>query len=229
VLFQTLTHIAVTTLWVLPVVRARPAVLAAFAAGSGLLHLGLSHAFYLEWALRRGVIDGGPLGFLTWSIPTLAGAWACHLWQTRGARPPLGPLLLAGVVLSALGVGLSFLGETRTLPFVHRSGPIELWTMSQKSGALSYQVFSAGFSLVVYAAFVVACDLRGLALGVFRTLGGNALAAYILHGFVSYAVKPRFPRETTTLLVASLGCALAFGITYGILRVLEWRGWYLRL
>ncbi len=231
-LFQTLTHIAVTTLWVLPVVRARPAVLLAFATFSGLLHLGLSHAFYMEWALRRGVIDGGPLGFLTWAIPTLAGAWACELNRVRGPRGSLGPLLAAGTVLAVIGIALSFLGETRTLPFVHRTGPIELWTMSQKTGALSYQVFSAGFSLAVYALFVVACDLRGLKLGVFRTLGGNALAGYILHGFIMLVLKHEslgwFPK-TASMLVACLGCALAFGIAWGILRLLEWKGWYLRL
>src|SRR5262245_50622891 len=62
VTFQTLVHIAVTTLWVLPVVRARPGVLLAFAGGSALLHHAISRAWWLDFLLAKGVIDGGPLG-----------------------------------------------------------------------------------------------------------------------------------------------------------------------
>src|SRR5262245_31995861 len=68
--FQTLVHIGVTGLWVLPVLAAGPGTRVAFAALSGGLHLALSHAFYYAWvhAEPKG-IDGGPLGFLTWCIP----------------------------------------------------------------------------------------------------------------------------------------------------------------
>lgn len=226
-LFQTLVHIAVTTLWVLPVVRSRPAILWAFAAASGLLHLALSYAFYLAWTRTHRTIDGGLLGFLTWSIPTIAGAWACHVVSKVPAS--IRPLLAVGGALAVLGVGLSFLGDTRTLPFVHRpSATIDLWTMSQKTGALSYQTFAAGLSLLVYALFVVACDRRGLELGVFRTLGGNPLAGYLIHGLVLLIVKPRFPKDSS-LGVVLAGCALAFAITWGILKLLERRGLFLRL
>lgn len=230
-LFQTLVHIAVTTLWVLPVIRARPAVLLAFAAASGLLHLGLSHAFWLDWTRSHLTIDGGYLGFLTWTLPTLAGAWACHLSKS-GPRASLAPLVAAGLALSGLGIGLSLLGEASTLPFVHRPGvtaaSIDLWTMSQKTGSLSYQTFSAGLSLLVYAAFVVLCDLRGLTLGFFHTLGANPLAGYLLHGVVCVPLKPLFPKDSS-LLVVFAGCALSIAITWGILKVLERRGLYLRL
>jgi predicted acyltransferase len=230
-LFQTLVHIAVTTLWVLPVVRARPAALLLFAAASGLLHLGLSHAFWLDWTRHHTTIDGGYLGFLTWTIPTLAGAWACHLSKS-GPRASLTPLIAAAVALCALGVGLSLIGETSTLPFVHRPGvttaSIDLWTMSQKTGSLTYQTFAAGFSLLVYALFVVLCDLRGLALGFFHTLGANPLAGYLLHGLVCVLVKPLFPKDSS-LLVVFVGCALSVAITWGILKLLERRGLYLRL
>lgn len=230
--FQTLVHIAVTTLWILPVVRARPALLLAFAAASGLLHLGLSHAFYLEWTRTHLTIDGGLLGFLTWTLPALAGAWACHVLTASGPRGALRPLVGAGLALAALGIGLSFLGDTRTPPFVHRPGVtsdmVDLWAMSQKTGSLSYQTFSAGFSLLVYAAFVVACDLRGLALGFFGTLGANPLAGYLLHGLVCELLKPMFARDAH-LLVVLAGCGLSVAVTWGILKLLERRGLYLRL
>ena len=61
------------------------------------------------------------------------------------------------------------------------------WMMSQRAATLSYHIFGAGFSLVVYALFYVACDIWGWQLGLFRTLGTNALVGYILHGMVGDA------------------------------------------
>src|SRR5687767_14005560 len=49
--FQTLTHIAVTSLWVLPVIAAGPLVRIAFAAGSAGLFWYLSHQFYYTWVI----------------------------------------------------------------------------------------------------------------------------------------------------------------------------------
>ncbi len=47
-----------------------------FLFASAGLHLWLSSWFYLDWAWNRPVIDGGPLGFLSWTIPLLAGSLA---------------------------------------------------------------------------------------------------------------------------------------------------------
>lgn len=49
----------------------------AYLIASAALHLWLSSRFYVHWAWSPAVIDGGPLGFLTWSIPTLVGTFAC--------------------------------------------------------------------------------------------------------------------------------------------------------
>src|SRR5215510_2578999 len=71
-------------------------------------------------------------------------------------------------------------------PFVAPPDPSErqpnYWMMSQRSGSLSYQVFAAGFALGVFVLFHLACDRRGWRVGLFRTLGSNALAAYVLGG-----------------------------------------------
>jgi predicted acyltransferase len=76
--FQTLTHIAVTSLWILPVLQQSVAVRCGWMLISAALHVGLSYWFSFEWTHTPPFgIDGGPFGFLTWSIPALVGTLAC--------------------------------------------------------------------------------------------------------------------------------------------------------
>ena len=82
--FQALTHIAVTSLWVLPVIAGSGRARLGFGAVSGLAHLGLSAWFWYDLLQARRVIDGGPLGFLTWAIPTLAGSFAYDAVKEHG-------------------------------------------------------------------------------------------------------------------------------------------------
>jgi predicted acyltransferase len=82
--FQTLMHIAATTLWVLPVIRSGAATRVAFAVSSALLHLAASHFFYYDW-VQSGGIDGGVLGFLAWTLPVVTGSLACD--AVLAARP----------------------------------------------------------------------------------------------------------------------------------------------
>ena len=98
-LFQTLVHIAITSIWVLPVIAAGMWTRVLFLLASAGLHLWLSSWFYLHWAWNRPVIDGGPLGFLSWTIPLLAGSLAYD--AAARARRPAAPggqalLLVAG-------------------------------------------------------------------------------------------------------------------------------------
>jgi predicted acyltransferase len=105
--FQTLMHIAVTSLWVLPVIRASAGVRIAFAVVSALVHVVLSYWFNYIWVNTDPVgIDGGPLGFLTWTIPTITGTLACDA-MTTGAAPRLGRLCGWAGALMALGWVLS--------------------------------------------------------------------------------------------------------------------------
>lgn len=228
--FQTLVHIGVTSLWVLPVMASRSRVLVLFALASAALHLGLSWGFYYEFALRRPVIDGGPLGFLTWTIPLIAGALAYDTVASRGFRRSLAPLLGWGVVLMLLGYALSCLGTGVPIepPFVPPSRPVNLWTMSQRAGSVTYLTFSAGFSLVVYAVFLIACDLGSLRLGIFRTFGTNALAAYVLHEIVFSAVKPFVPKNAPGSYLA-VAVVLAIGLCYLFVRHLERQGVFIRM
>jgi hypothetical protein len=236
--FQTLVHIAITSLWVLPVVAMGPAVRLAFCLFSALLHLYLSRLFYFTWVWERPGIDGGPLGFMTWTIPLLAGTFAYDFVK---AAPPARSgikLLCWGIVLMFAGYGISCLGQSTTnadppswlaaAPFVEPDQPVNLWTMSQRSGSVSYLTFSAGFSLAVYALFVWLSDLGGLQIGMFRTLGSNALAAYIIHIWVMGLVKSCSPHDAPMwFALGSFGVMLL--ICYVFLRHLEKNGIYLKL
>jgi hypothetical protein len=128
-----------------------------------------------------------------------------------------------------LGYALSCLaGAPAALPFVRPDGPITLWSMSQRVGSVSYLTFSAGFSLAVYALFVVVCDRGGLRVGTFRVFGRNALAAYVLHGLVADAVKPYVPNDAPGWYVAA-GFLVYFGINELFVRNLEKNGIFFRL
>lgn len=246
--FQTLGHIAVTSFWVLPVIAASPRKRLAFAAGSGILHLALSYAFNYRWAnTPPNGVDGGPLGFLTWTIPLLAGSLACDAWRSDPGRTRLFFKLLGwGLAVMALGYGLSCLklapadmdgwrfqveagwGDP---PLVHadlKPPTNNLFTMSQRSGSITYLVFGAGFSLAVFALFVLASDIGRLRLGIFTTLGSNALAAYIIHGMVNTAVKPFVPRDSPLWWVVA-GLVISMGTCYLFLRSLEKNRLFLKL
>jgi hypothetical protein len=110
--FQTLMHIAVTSLWILPVLRLGPIWRILYMILSAAIHVGLSNAFYFDWVngYLHGVkdppsgIDGGNLGFLTWTIPTMIGTLACDAVMTPRSRLSiLAHLFGWGAVLMALG------------------------------------------------------------------------------------------------------------------------------
>jgi predicted acyltransferase len=232
--FQALVHIAVTGLFVLPVIAASGWKRWLFLIASAALHLLLSHEFYYEWIKTHRTIDGGVLGFLSWTIPTLAGALAYDIVAKRGVRAAVLRLvcwafvfMIAGYALScgnALARGQLWIEP----PFVRPSHPVDIWTMSQKSGAISYQAFGAGFSLLLFALFVGLCDGRGWRLGVFRTLGQNALLAYILHGFIAHHIGKLAPRDAP-LWAVLIVFTLFFALTWLTMRLLEKKGIYLKL
>jgi predicted acyltransferase len=254
--FQTLTHIAVASLWILPVIASRPLVRVAWALLSAALFFALSKWWYYDWVMQRPGIDGGPFGFLTWTIPIIAGTLAYDAMAPFIARisaggsadgpvrAPVGKLLAAGALVMALGYGLSCLNRVTPPnrvpgsapaagvfvepPFVPPSQPVNIWTMSQRAGSVPYLTFGAGFSLAVYALFVLACDVAPLQVGIFRTLGTNALVAYILHDLINLAIEPLAPKDSPLWYVfAALSVSVA--VCYLILRYLERHRIFLKL
>lgn len=251
--FETLTHIGLTTLFVLPVLAAPGWVRALYAAAAAALHVGLSLTFYYAWNLTEPVgIDGGPLGFLTWTIPVIAGTLA-HDWTasdpanpTSGARA----MVAVGVALMLLGYGLSCLNrvtppnrlpDSPTVadylahpPFVPPADKRQAetdrnyWTMSQRTGSVTYHAFAAGFALVVLAVFRVACDGWRLRWSYLDLLGRNALAAYLIHGVVGNTVEPFIPNDAPAAYVWS-AFAVYLGVTTLFLHYLDRHRLYLRL
>jgi hypothetical protein len=47
-------------------------------------------------------------------------------------------------------------------PFVMPTKPVNIWTMSQRAGSVSYLVFGGGFATALFAIFVCACDYAPL-------------------------------------------------------------------
>ena len=244
-MFQALVHIGLTGLWVLPVIAAAPLTRIAFMAASGAIHLILSYWFYFDWGQHTGILDGGQLGFLSWTIPTLLGSLAYDLMRSRGPMKALVPLFSWAAALMAFGYAISCLNAVNHVlhgggvgqgigrwfvepPFVPPIRPTDMWTMNQLAGSVSYTTFGAGFSLLLYAVFVILCDIGPFRLGVFRTFGSNALAAYLIHDFVQRAVAPWVPLDAS-LWYALLGFGVFFGLTYFLVRYLERREIYLRL
>ncbi|TWU10385.1 Acyltransferase family protein [Novipirellula galeiformis] len=106
--FQTLMHIAVTTLWILPVIAASTKVRILWVLGSAALHVLLSYWFNYEWVnTSPNGIDGGPLAFLTWSVPTMMGTFTCDAIVTNPDGAPRMRLLRWAVCLMALGYVMS--------------------------------------------------------------------------------------------------------------------------
>lgn len=258
--FQTLTHIALASLWVAPVIAAGTRWRLVYFLLSGVLHLVISYMGYYQWVHEYRGIDGGWLGFISWGMVVLAGSFAydfvypqapvdranpTSLASSNSAsgslpraniRLAMGRLVWWGVVLMVAGYGLSCLNRMtppnsglaseqwmnffNTPPFVLPTEPINLWTMSQRAGSVSYMTFSAGFCMVLFAVCMQLADGWGIRLGIFRTLGTNALAGYVIHLWVNETIEPFFPKDSP-ILYAFLGFTLSFFACYLILRSFE--------
>ena len=281
--FQTLMHIAATSLWILPVIATSWKTRLGYTALSALIHFVISWWFNFAWVQTSpGGIDGGPLGFFSWAVPTLCGTIACDVVRSSGTRAAT-RLTMAGLAVMLFGWALSMgtvlynvtpeqdavavasppaapatqrfpldpkkfppdpvipswerikswdgtLVEPPFVPppdFHHRR--LNYWMMSQRTCNLSYTIFSAGLSLVVYAFFLVVCDGMHLRVGLFRTLGTNSLAAYVLHDVAIWIVSPFVPNKTTSVLLVVAGYVAVTLIVYAACRFLEWKKWYLRV
>ena len=240
--WQALVHIGVTSLFVLPVIRRDRWVRITFMVSSAGLHVLLSHWFYYDWVRENRSIDGGPLGFLTYTIPTIVGSLAYDCMVGKGPKESLTRFFAWGTALMVLGYGFSSITTLsaniedgkealRFLaapPFFPPNYPSDMWTMNQQVGSLSYLTFASGFSLWIYALFVIFSDLKGCEVGIFRTFGTNALAGYVLHDMVLRAVLPLAPRDSPWFYVA-FTFAVYFTITYFFIRYLEKKKIFFRL
>jgi predicted acyltransferase len=210
--FQALTHIALSGLWVLPVVARGPRVRAAYAAASLGLYVALSAAFYHDWIYRSPrCVEGGPLGFLGWSAVVLAGSIAGEVLDVRR-------LAAWGAGLMALGYAVSCLpGRWAPLPFTFAGAPPpDLFTMSQRGVTTSYVLFGAGLSIAVLALLVRIGSARG------TLFGRRALAVYVFHLLAAQAFRPFLAKDASWAAVLA-GLALFLGLCAALVRLVELR------
>lgn len=315
---QTLLHIAVTGLWIAPVVGKSAAVRVLYMLISGTAHVWLSWKFNFVWTNGAdgspGGIDGGPLGFLTWTSSAILGTFACDIMRSGYSSK--------GVVLRLVGWGtlvaaIAWLCSSLTtlynnepiktadgsfpawygpadaklaidpvnpaperrqlaklalpeLPFVPPPPAVQpkptkenpnpeplsnlrqwnYWMMSQRAGSWTYTAYAGGLAMIIMAFFYIVSDLAGIQIGLFRTLGTNALIAYMMQSFSGMILRssgnqekfvgwlesifgkfetpPRFDGDApASWAIASLLAHI--GIIYGVCRFLEWRKWYVRM
>ncbi|MEQ2006079.1 MAG: hypothetical protein ABMA26_04715, partial [Limisphaerales bacterium] len=183
-------------------------------------------------------------------IPLIAGSFACDLLTAAESRTPTARLLAWGAALMGIGYAISCLNLQTPLgavnlgpqlpagtvvtgvlvepPFIPPSRPINLWTMSQRAGSVSYLVFATGFALAVLAGFVWACDQRKWQAAVLATFGTNALAGYLIHDLAAGALKPLVPRDAPGAFVLA-ALALFLWLCWLLVRTLERQRIHLRL
>jgi uncharacterized membrane protein YeiB len=226
--FETLTHIGATTLFVLPVIAARPMVRLLYLILAGGFHVWLSIVWYYEWNMTdpRG-IDGGPLAFFSWSIPLLAGTLTFDAIQTA----QWWQIAVLGLVVSVFATAImAILNPTAKFPLIEATREstqiLNSWTMSQRAGSVTYTLFGTGFSLMVFALFQK-CE-RFLNWSIFRLFGQHALAAYLIHDQVASFVKPFVPRDSPSWYVW-IGFAVYFIVTRIFVRYLDRNKLYFRL
>jgi predicted acyltransferase len=116
--------IGVTSLWVLPVIGKSVRVRIGFLLGGLALHALATQSLYMDFMNGRpnpvdaflGTVgvhghEGGPLGFLGWAVPQIAGSFVYDLIVRDRSGRTSRQLLIACIALVAMGYGLSCLSS----------------------------------------------------------------------------------------------------------------------
>lgn len=221
--FQTLVHIGIASLFVLPVIEARPLVRLMYLLASSLLFFLIDSNGYHEWNRREPAgLEGGPLGFLSWTIPLLTGTLARDAVTANVSNRRI---FVAGLFVCAAATAIMAIGNpTATWPFRRLNLATEVtanaFTMRANSATVTLTSFGAGFALLVYALCRFAADDRGMTLPLFDLFGRNALAAYVIHIMVRQALLPLVPTDAPFWFILA-ATAVYFAITWLFVRYLD--------
>ena len=207
----------------------------------GVFGLLMWSAIMLAGSFAYDAIAADPAGvaaprFVRWGIALMAAGYAlsCLSMLYDGQTPagagqsaasPVAPPLdrLSGRPVSSL------LAEAPLVqPPPPSRRPINYWMMNKKIVSIPFVLFATGWAAALYGLFVLLCDTSGHGLGLFRTFGQNALAAYALHHMVEVQVHTVVPRDSPLGFVL-IGMGAFAAVTYLFVRTLEKQGVYIRL
>lgn len=124
---------------------------------------------------------------------------------------------------------LKKLEEQGQAPSSPRLRPLNYWMISVRMVSMPFALFAIGFSMLTLTLFMVLTDLGGLTIGLFRTFGTNALAAYFLHHSIEVAVHGIVPKKDAPLWWCLVGLVIFYATTYGFVRYLEKQRIFIRL
>ncbi len=103
------------------------------------------------------------------------------------------------------------------MPFVEPPGTdqrkLNYWMMDKRVVTQSFVWFSIGFTCLVYAIFVLLCDLGTLRVGLFTLFGQSALVAYAIHHPVAEMVLQVVPKDSPLWWV-TIGLCVFYLITW---------------
>ncbi len=170
---------------------------------------------YGEWTMANS-IDGGPLGPISWAAILVFGTVQMDYLKEYDARQFLIRSLYLGIPLMIFGLALSYLQ------------PIEIWAFSQRSMTMAYPIFASGLSVLTYATFYIAADIRKWKIPHLAVLGVNPLAIYILQQVLIEFYGKALPREAPWWQ-ALLGFTFVYGICYLIARYLKRNNYIIKL
>lgn len=106
--------------------------------------------------------------------------------------------------------------------------PFNYWLMSKRVVSIPFVLFASGFAMTTLAAFCLATDVSGVMIGLFRTFGTNALAAYFLHHAIEMAIHGIVPKDAP-LWWCCIGLVMFYTMTYMFIRYLEKQRLFIRL
>ena len=126
---------------------------------------------YGEWTMQHS-IDGGPLGPVSWASILFFGTVLMDDLLNSSPSSFIKQSLIMGLLLTILGLGMSYLQ------------PESLWQFSQRSMTMAYPILASGLSFVVFVFFYWLNDLRKIEIPHLTLLGLNPLILYIVQNIL---------------------------------------------